>query len=587
MCGPNNQPLNVLGQAVVQLTYEGRSCKQPIYIIEGLKNNLLGLPAIIALQLLTKIDSIQPGNVQKSFPRLFQGLGTLKGDYQIQLKSDSKPYALYTARNVPIPLCVKVKQELTRMEKLGVISKVDKPTRWCAGMVVVPKKSGDVRIYVDLKPLNESVLRETHPLPGVYETLAQLTGATVMSKLDANSGFWQIPLSKDSCELTTFIAPFGRYCFNKLPFGISSAPTLHDELLLYGGRIVVPKQLQAETLQKIHTGHQGIVRCRLRATSSVWWPGISKDIEAFVQKCPECVKLAPNPREPLLTTPLPNHPWERVAADLFQLNGSTYLLVVDYFSRYPEVIQLTSTTSKSVISSLKSIFSRHGIPSVLMSDNGPQFDSSDMKEFANTYGFNHITSSPHYPQSNGLVERTVKTIKALLRHTNDPCLALLSYRSTPLPWCNFSPSELSMGRKVKTDIPQTANHFTPQWHFLPDFQRKENKFKEKQKKNYDRRHRVKPADTLPDDSLVWVTTGNNQTPGRVVSNAGTPRSYLVTTPSGLVRRNRQHLNQRLSRTDDYSLVTTSTTSAEPERDRIMTRTQTGADIRPPIRLTYD
>ena len=110
------------------------------------------------------------------------------------------------------------------MEKLGVISKVDKATRWCAGMVVVPKKSGDVRICVDLKPHNESVLRETHPLPGVDETLAQLTGATVMSKLDANSGFWQIPLSKDSCELTTFITPFGRYCYNKLPFGISSAP---------------------------------------------------------------------------------------------------------------------------------------------------------------------------------------------------------------------------------------------------------------------------------------------------------------------------------------------------------------------------
>ena len=110
------------------------------------------------------------------------------------------------------------------MKKLGVISKVDKPMCWCAGMVVVPKKSGDVRICADLKPLNESVLRETHPLPGVDEILAQLTGSTVMSKLDANSGFWQIPLSKDSRELTTFITPFGRYCFNKLPFGISSAP---------------------------------------------------------------------------------------------------------------------------------------------------------------------------------------------------------------------------------------------------------------------------------------------------------------------------------------------------------------------------
>ena len=116
-----------------------------------------------------------------------------------------------------------------------------------------------------------------------------------------------------------------------------------------------------------------------------------------------------------------------MATDLFQLDGSTYLLAVDYFSRYPEVIKLTSTTSKAVISSLKAIFSRHGVPLVLMSDNGPQFDSSDMKQFANTYGFKHITSSPHYPQSNGLAERTVKTIKGLLKHTNDQYMALLSY----------------------------------------------------------------------------------------------------------------------------------------------------------------
>ena len=105
-----------------------------------------------------------------------------------------------------------------------MISKVSEPTPWCAGMVVVPKKTGRVRICVDLKGLNESVLREVHPLPKVDETLAQLTGAKVFSKLDANSGFWQIPLSQPSRLLTTFITPMGRYCFNKLPFGISSAP---------------------------------------------------------------------------------------------------------------------------------------------------------------------------------------------------------------------------------------------------------------------------------------------------------------------------------------------------------------------------
>ena len=91
-------------------------------------------------------------------------------------------------------------------------------------MVVVPKKSGDVRICVDLKALNKSVMRETHPIPKVDDTLPQLSGAALFTKLDVNSGFWQIPLSEESFLLTTFIAPFSRYAFNKLPFGILSAP---------------------------------------------------------------------------------------------------------------------------------------------------------------------------------------------------------------------------------------------------------------------------------------------------------------------------------------------------------------------------
>ena len=111
------------------------------------------------------------------------------------------------------------------MESLGVIYKVDQPTDWCAGMVAIPKKkSDDIRICVDLKPLNKSVMREVHPLLKVDETLAQLSGAKIFSKLDANSGFWQIPLTQNSQHFTTFITPVGCYWFNKLPFGISSAP---------------------------------------------------------------------------------------------------------------------------------------------------------------------------------------------------------------------------------------------------------------------------------------------------------------------------------------------------------------------------
>ena len=93
-------------------------------------------------------------------------------------------------------------------------------------MVVVPKRSGAVCICVDLKPLNKSVLREPHPIPKVDETLAKSSGAKIFSKLDADSGFWQIPLAKESRPLTTFITPFGRYCFNILTFGISRAPEL-------------------------------------------------------------------------------------------------------------------------------------------------------------------------------------------------------------------------------------------------------------------------------------------------------------------------------------------------------------------------
>ena len=115
------------------------------------------------------------------------------------------------------------------------------------------------------------------------------------------------------------------------------------------------------------------------------------------------------------------------------LKGTDYLITVDYFSRYPEVTQLRTTTSSTVINSLKSIFARHGIPETVRSDNGPQFASSELvDDFARNYQFRHTTSSPHFPSSNGQAERAVKQVKHLLKRADDPFLALLSYRSTPM-----------------------------------------------------------------------------------------------------------------------------------------------------------
>ena len=224
LCGPDQKSLQVMGEASVILSWQQNSCQQTVYIIRGLKNSLLGLPAIRALGVLPKQLASVNASITEQYKDLFTGLGTFKGEHTIRLKPDAQPFSLRTPRNVPLPLREEVKKELLRMEQLGVISKVTEPTPWCAGMVVVPKGSGKVRICVDLKPLNESVMRELHPLPKVDSTLAQFAGAKIFSKIDTNSGFWQVPLSAESKLLTNFVTPYGRFYFNKLPFGISSAP---------------------------------------------------------------------------------------------------------------------------------------------------------------------------------------------------------------------------------------------------------------------------------------------------------------------------------------------------------------------------
>ena len=224
--GPSNHELSVKGQFTAKLRSGSQEVEQELYVVDNLHKHLLGRPAIEALNVVTRIGTIErSGNdPHKRFPNLFTGLGKLEGAYTILLEEGAKPYALTVPRRVAIPLMQPVKDELCRMEKLGVISRVKEPTEWCAAMVVMPKSNQKVRICVDLTHLNKSVRRERHPLPAVEQSLAQLAGACVFSTLDANSGFWQIPLDRESALLTTFITPFGRYCFHRLPFGITSAP---------------------------------------------------------------------------------------------------------------------------------------------------------------------------------------------------------------------------------------------------------------------------------------------------------------------------------------------------------------------------
>jgi transposase InsO family protein len=188
-----------------------------------------------------------------------------------------------------------------------------------------------------------------------------------------------------------------------------------DGIILKGDRIVVPLAMRKEMLQRIHHGHMGIEKSKRRARDALYWPLMSKQRAEMVSRCTVCLEhRKENTKEPMIPFRVPTIPWEVVATDLFSLDNSDYLLIVDYLSRYFEVIKLPDTKSSTVITYTKSIFSRHGIPAEVVSDNGPQYSSREFQAFAESWEFKHTTVSPLNPQANGLVERTVQTIKDLL-----------------------------------------------------------------------------------------------------------------------------------------------------------------------------
>ena len=159
--------------------------------------------------------------------------------------------------------------------------------------------------------------------------------------------------------------------------------------------------MQADIMHKLHEGHQRIAKGRVLAKVSVWWPGISKQIDEEVARYPVCEKYRKVPPGSLKITPTPDYPWQKVGMDLFEWKGAQYLLIVDYFSRWIESALLKHTSSSRAIEHTKSIFARHAIPETAISDNGPQFVSCEFSQFSDQYGFEHHTSSPRHPQGNG------------------------------------------------------------------------------------------------------------------------------------------------------------------------------------------
>ena len=236
-----------------------------------------------------------------------------------------------------------------------------------------------------------------------------------------------------------------------------------------------------------------------------------------------------------MASPLPDKAWERVGSDLFEYRAKTYLLMVDYYSLWIEFSPFKRLDTKGTTDVMSSIFAVHGVPDIVVSDNGPQYASKEFKAFATNYGFTHVTSSPLYPQSNGEAERAVRTIKTILKKNDDPYLGLMAYRSTPLQ-NGASPCQLLMGREIRTTLPRISAGSVP-----ANIREREERYREKQAITFNRRHRAHvDLPTLNEGESVLIRDQNCQ--GHVIGQSTSPRSYVIQNDQGsTIRRNRSSL----------------------------------------------
>ena len=306
-----------------------------------------------------------------------------------------------------------------------------------------------------------------------------------------------------------------------------------DGVIFFMSRVFVPELERERVLRDIHTGHQGENKCIRRASDVVWWPGMTKDIKNMVSCCAMCEKYRHKSREPLICTPLPERPWWRLAMDLFEMNHKSYLIVIDYFSRFITVDELDdSTDAQTICTKVKDLFCLLGVPNTILTDNGPQFVSDKFKNLLRRWDVQHVTSSPRNPQSNGEVERAVRTVKGLMHKNVDIQAALAMYRDTPLA-NGYSPSQLLNGRSMNS-----MGILSEQKIDVKRLRKFEDDQRHKQATWYNSRHAARPRSPIGIQQQVVIREkGKSPTPATVIGTRG--REIVAVGSSGnLLRRNR-------------------------------------------------
>lgn len=206
-------------------------------VVENHRQPIIGEDSCVDFNVIRRldVDRVQVETPEEKFMKdnaqVFQGLGKLPGKVSIQLKENSKPVVHYRKR-FPLSLLEKLKLELKDMVEKDIISPVDGPTDWVNNLQVVEKPNGRLRVCIDPRPLNECIKREHFTIPTIEDLVSGMVGHKIFSSLDLKSGFWQLELDEESSLLTTCMTPWGRFKFNRVPFGISCIPELFQKKMM-------------------------------------------------------------------------------------------------------------------------------------------------------------------------------------------------------------------------------------------------------------------------------------------------------------------------------------------------------------------
>ena len=237
--------------------------------------------------------------------------------------------------------------------------------------------------------------------------------------------------------------------------------TIEDGIILKGTRIVIPAKKQEAVLKLNHERHLVLNKCKLHAKETVYWPGLNAQLEKLILNCELCLKYSESKckQKPTMSLgqQIPLHPWTKLATNLFHFEGASYLLSVDYTSRFLVVCKLSSMTGQHVANQCKQVFSEYGWPETLISDNGPCYTADAFTSVMNAYHVNHIKNSPQYPQSNGLAEKYVLIVKSLFckakEEGKDIFKCLVIYCNTPLSSSLQSLMQVLQNRCAGSDLP--------------------------------------------------------------------------------------------------------------------------------------